>query len=153
MACYIFLSFCRLSSHFVEYFLCRCFLVWCSSTCLFCFFVACALDVICVKSLARSMPWSVPPFLMGFFDAMMERGLQPGDFHITGLGNMESWGFTPLGTPKLTTTHHPREPYLGMAVQMLCRQIREKSNVAEIIRIPGELILRESAFYKKINIK
>ena len=85
----------------------------------------------------------------GFFDAMMERGLQPGDFHITGLGNMESWGFTPLGTPKLTTTHHPREPYLEMAVQMLCRQIREKSNVAEIIRIPGELILRESAFYKK----
>ena len=85
----------------------------------------------------------------GFFEAMLERGLEPGDFHITGLGNMEGFGFTPLGEPKLTTTHHPREPYLEMAVQMFCRQIREKSNVSEIIRIPGELILRESAFYKK----
>ncbi|MBE6368155.1 MAG: GntR family transcriptional regulator [Lentisphaerae bacterium] len=85
----------------------------------------------------------------GFYEAMMERGLEPGDFHITGLGNMEGFGFIPLGAPKLTTTYHPREPYLEMAVQMFCRQIREKSNVSEIIRIPGELILRESAFYKK----
>ena len=85
----------------------------------------------------------------GFFEAMQERGLEPGDFHITGLGNMEAQGFVPLGEPKLTTTHHPREPYLEMAVQMFCRQIREKSNISEIIRIPGEVILRESAFYKK----
>lgn len=85
----------------------------------------------------------------GFFEAMLERGLEPGEFHITGLGNMEAQGFTPLGTPKLTSIDHPREPYLEMAVQMLCRQIRENSNISEIIRIPGELILRESAFYKK----
>lgn len=85
----------------------------------------------------------------GFFEAMLERGLKPGDFHITGLGNMEAQGFTPLGAPKLTTIDHPREPYLEMAIKMLCRQIREKSNVSEIIRIPGELVLRESAFYEK----
>ena len=54
----------------------------------------------------------------GFFEAMQERGLEPGNFHITGLGNMEAQGFVPLGEPKLTTTHHPREPYLEMAVQM-----------------------------------
>ena len=27
----------------------------------------------------------------GFLKAMMECGLQPGNFHIAGLGNMESW--------------------------------------------------------------
>ena len=85
----------------------------------------------------------------GFFEAMRDRNLPVGDFHITGMGNMEARGFIPLGEPKLTTVHHPREPYFAMAVKMFCRKIREQSLISEVIQIPGELVLRESAFYSK----
>ena len=85
----------------------------------------------------------------GIFEAFTDRGGKPGDFHVTGSGDTESFGIYPLQQPCLTSINVPYEEGIDMGVKLLLRQINEKSSVSEVVRMPGKVVFRESAFYDK----
>ena len=85
----------------------------------------------------------------GFVEALWDRGLKTGEFHVIGSGNIESLGFLPLGEePYLTTIEHDIISDIRAGVELLCRRIRGESEHDEIIRTSGKLIIRKSAFYE-----
>ncbi len=85
----------------------------------------------------------------GLFEAFTDRGAQLGDFHVTGCGDNESLGVYPLQYPRLTTINYQHALGIELSVKLLCQKIRENSLISEVIRIPGKVVYRESAFYEK----
>ena len=85
----------------------------------------------------------------GLFEAFADRGAKVGDFHVTGCGDNESLGVYPLQYPRLTTINYQHALGIELSVKLLCQKIRENSLISEVIRIPGKVVYRESAFYEK----
>ena len=81
----------------------------------------------------------------GIVEALQDRKLRCGEFHVSGTGDIEGSGFLPLGRPLLTTLHTDLREMVRSAVQCLLRKIRENDLTTEIIRVKSSLVVRESA--------
>lgn len=81
----------------------------------------------------------------GFVEAFLDRNLKPGDFHVSGTGDIESSGCLPLGKPMLTTLHTERLDIVRKAVECVQNKIINNDNTTEIIRIKTALKVRKSA--------
>ena len=84
----------------------------------------------------------------GFYQAFTDRGYQPGDFNITGIGNLEGRGHLPLGEACITTLGNDLEYRIKRIADILLNNIESNEPQSLIERIPSKLIIRKSAFYK-----
>lgn len=82
----------------------------------------------------------------GFYEAFLDRGLKPGDFALSGVGNIESLGFLPFGTACITTLSTPRRETVHAAVSLLLEELHNKNDASRIIRCPAHPVFRASAF-------
>ena len=85
----------------------------------------------------------------GFYQAFSDRGYQPGDFNITGIGNLEGRGHLPLGEAVITTLGNDLEYRIKRIVDILLDNVDSGVPQSLIERIPSKLIVRKSAFYHK----
>ena len=83
----------------------------------------------------------------GFYRAFLDRGLQPGDFAVSGNGNNEDYGFLPLGDKHLTSVDIMRKEQMKMILPQLLERVRSHNTSPDIIRIPTKLIKRDSTFF------
>ncbi len=84
-------------------------------------------------------------FACGFVEAFLDRKFRPGEFHVSGTGNIESAGYMPLGEPWLTTLHTDRKEMILKSVECLQHKILNDDLATEIIRIKSRLVIRKSA--------
>ena len=81
-------------------------------------------------------------------DALHDNGLRcPYDFEIIGCDNLEGTGILPYGKPVVTAIGYPRARMAATAARLLISNISAGNRLKsyQIIKMPAELILRESA--------
>lgn len=81
----------------------------------------------------------------GVLEAFDKRGLQPGDYQLVSIDNLEGRGIRPFGRSRLTSVDHPKEEIVHRAVQLLMELVENHDSARHIIEIPCRLIVRESA--------
>ena len=85
-------------------------------------------------------------FAYGFIEAFLDRNYRPGEFHVSGTGDIESHGFQIFDRPFLTTLHTNRYEVIHKGLDCLLSKIGADNSVPEeIIRIKTELVIRDSA--------
>ena len=85
-------------------------------------------------------------FACGLAEAFLDRKFKPGEFHVSGTGDIESCGFMPFDKPFLTTLHTDRREVISKGLDCLIRKITDGGNSPEeIIRIRTGLVVRDSA--------
>ena len=84
----------------------------------------------------------------GFYQAFTDRGFQPGEFNITGIGNLEGRGHLPLGEACITTLGNDINHRVQRIADVLLANIADGRAQSLIERIPSKLIIRKSAFFK-----
>ena len=84
----------------------------------------------------------------GFYQAFTDRGFQPGDFNITGIGNLEGRGHLPMKEACITTLGNDMEYFINRILDVLFEDIASGIPQSRIERVPSRLIMRKSAFYK-----
>ena len=80
----------------------------------------------------------------GFYDALRDRGLQPGEFELISCDNLESRGVEAYEKPQLTSIDHPKEKITFKAVDLLFELINKPSENRLCITVPTKLIRRNS---------
>ncbi|MBE6380818.1 MAG: GntR family transcriptional regulator [Lentisphaerae bacterium] len=90
---------------------------------------------------------------LGFFEALLDRGFKPGEFNVSGNGNIESLGFLPLGRACLTTLKFDIASALETAVEQFLHKVADPTLPDAVIRVAGNMIVRESAFYNASKVK
>lgn len=82
----------------------------------------------------------------GIYEAFIDRNLVPGEFALSGIGNIESLGFLPFNTPQITTVATPRQEISRAIVDCVLKQIRHPQEISHIVKVPAPVIFRASAF-------
>ena len=80
----------------------------------------------------------------GFYDALRDRGMQPGEFELISCDNLEDRGLEAYETPQLTTIDHPKEKMTTKAVDLLFDMINKPNGDRICITVPTKLIRRNS---------
>ena len=80
----------------------------------------------------------------GFYDALRDRGMQPGEFELISCDNLEDRGLEAYETPQLTTIDHPKEKITFKAVDLLFDMINKPNGDRICITVPTKLIRRNS---------
>ncbi len=80
--------------------------------------------------------------LLNVFDAA---GVEAGrDYEFVSCDNLEDYGFSPFGEPRMTTVHHPRIEASETAAKLLLDRIKHPSPHRHIVKIATELIIRKT---------
>ena len=80
----------------------------------------------------------------GFYDALRDRGLQPGEFELISCDNLESRGVEAYEKPQLTSIDHPKETITCQAVDLLFDLIKNPTGNRLCITVPTKLVRRSS---------
>ena len=80
----------------------------------------------------------------GFYDALRDRGLQPGEFELISCDNLESRGVEAYEKPQLTSIDHPKEEITYQAVDLLFDLISKPTGNRLCITVPTKLVRRSS---------
>lgn len=83
----------------------------------------------------------------GFYQAFIDRGLQPGEFAVSGSGNNEEFGFLPLNGKHLTTISSKQEIYTQKIVDILFESLKSGCIPQDIVRLTTQLVKRDSTFF------
>lgn len=91
--------------------------------------------------------FSTSDFLtFGVIDAWKERGIHPGEIPIVGCFNMEGNGWQPFDAPLITTIDLDRHELARRGVKLLKQALENDDECPHILRIPTQLIIRQTAF-------
>mgnify|MGYP000869311356 CR=1 FL=1 len=84
----------------------------------------------------------------GILDAWRERGIPAGKYPLVGCFNMEEHGSRPFGEPLVTSINHDKEELVRRGVELLISALEKEDYCPKIIKVPGRLVVRRSAFTK-----
>ncbi len=80
--------------------------------------------------------------LLNAFDAA---GLDAGhDYEFVSCDNLEDYGFSPFGEPRMTTVHHPWIEASETAAKLLLDRIKHPTPHRHIIKIATDLVIRKT---------
>ena len=83
----------------------------------------------------------------GFYQAFIDRGLSPGEFAISGVGNNEDFGFLPFEGKHLTTISIDTSADIYKMIQLLFESLKSGSKIAHLFRAPVSVVYRDSTFF------
>ncbi|MBR7145338.1 MAG: GntR family transcriptional regulator [Lentisphaeria bacterium] len=83
----------------------------------------------------------------GFYRAFLDRGLQSGEFAVSGNGNNEDYGFLPLEGKHLTSVDLMRQEQMKMLLPQLLERVRTNNKTPDVIRVATRLVKRDSTFF------
>ena len=83
----------------------------------------------------------------GLYQAFVDRGLFPGEFAISGVGNNEEFGFLPFEGKHLTSIPIDTSADIYKMIKLLFESLKNGSKIAHLFRTEVSVIYRDSTFF------
>lgn len=83
----------------------------------------------------------------GIYQALIDRGLHPGEFAVSGCGNNEEYGFLPLNGKHLTSMDRDYGTYASTLIDLMFARLKSGDTAPNIIKVPMFPVFRDSTFF------